>query len=354
MNKCDGCGVILQTVDKEKLGYISDGALLKDSRLCMRCFNIKNYSKNINKDYTDKQFIDILKNIDKKNLIVMIVDIFDLNSTLLTSIIDVIKNQDILLFVNKIDILPDTINVERLLSNVVRMYQDLDLNIVNGALVSAKCNFNIEYAKELIDMYSNNRDTYIVGVSNVGKSMFLKSFLKSCDIENKYITVSHFPATTINTLKFKYNNNYIYDTPGVINRSQIIHYIKEDDIKYLYPKKLLQTVLQLRDSSVFFVSGFLKVEVNSKDVVGVTLFCSSELNVHRRKSDGSEGFYKEKKDHLLVHTYIKDDLKMERLTLKKDEEVAITGLCWFKVNTTCNIVITLHKNVGFSVRNKLI
>lgn len=354
MNKCSGCGVALQVKDKEKLGYVTQSALDKGNSLCMRCFNIVNYTKNINKDYTDEQFIEVLKKISTDNLIVMIVDVFDLNSTLLSSIIEVIKNHDILLFVNKLDMLPNTINIDKLLSNIVRMYQNLNLNIVNGTLISAKYNFNIDYAKELIDMYAVNKDTYIVGVSNVGKSQFLSALLKECEIENANITISHFPATTINSLKFKYNNNFIYDTPGVINRSQIIHYIKESDIKYLYPKKLAQKVFQVKDATTIFVSGYLKIDIESKKRLSLTLFSSEELNIHRRKTVGSEDFFKEHRKDILVHNYVEDNFKTKEIALKKDQEISVHGLCWFKVNEDCKISLTLNENVGISIRDKLI
>lgn len=354
MNKCSGCGVDLQTSDKDKLGYITQGALDKGNSLCMRCFNIVNYSKNISKDYTDEQFIDVLKKIPRNSLIVMVVDVFDLNSTLLDSIIDVIEGMDVLLFVNKSDMLPDSINIDKLLKNIVEMYQHLNLNIVDGTLISAKYNFNIDYARELIDTFAQNKDTYIVGVSNVGKSQFLSSLLKECEVENANITVSHFPATTIDSLKFEYNDNFIYDTPGVLNRSQIIHYIKESDIKYLYPKKLKQTVFQLHNESSFFVSGYLKVDLISDDKVALTLFSSEELNIHRRKTLGSEEFFYEHKDDILVHNYVDEDFVTRKYSLYKDQEVAIHGLCWFKVNKRCKVVLTLHKDVGVTLRDKLI
>ena len=41
-NKCIGCGIKLQDVDKNMDGYIS----VSDFRLCERCFKIKNYGQN--------------------------------------------------------------------------------------------------------------------------------------------------------------------------------------------------------------------------------------------------------------------------------------------------------------------
>ena len=41
-NRCIGCGILLQNVDKNKDGYVSRD----DYRLCERCFKIKNYGQN--------------------------------------------------------------------------------------------------------------------------------------------------------------------------------------------------------------------------------------------------------------------------------------------------------------------
>ena len=44
MNKCTGCGIILQIVDKTKPGY----TLKIDNELCERCFKIKHYNSSTN------------------------------------------------------------------------------------------------------------------------------------------------------------------------------------------------------------------------------------------------------------------------------------------------------------------
>ena len=47
MNKqCLGCGVILQTTNKDKIGYIPKNKL-EDSNYCERCFQITHYNKSI-------------------------------------------------------------------------------------------------------------------------------------------------------------------------------------------------------------------------------------------------------------------------------------------------------------------
>ena len=43
MNKiCFGCGIKLQSTDKEKLGYVPEKKL-ESSKYCMRCFRMMHY-----------------------------------------------------------------------------------------------------------------------------------------------------------------------------------------------------------------------------------------------------------------------------------------------------------------------
>ena len=42
MNKCIGCGVVLQNTDSNNDGYVEN----LEHNLCKRCFMIKNYNKN--------------------------------------------------------------------------------------------------------------------------------------------------------------------------------------------------------------------------------------------------------------------------------------------------------------------
>ena len=101
MNKCIGCGSILQNSDVNGIGYTKD----INNKLCERCFRIKNYSeyKLVSKDNQD--YIDILTNIDKTDsLVVLVVDLFNIPKDL-TGLSQLIHN-NILLVLTKRDVLP--------------------------------------------------------------------------------------------------------------------------------------------------------------------------------------------------------------------------------------------------------
>ena len=73
MNNCLGCGSKLQSIDSSKEGYIRENNI--SSKLCERCFRIRNYGeyKTVVKDNND--FEPILKKIGTTNSLVILDEI---------------------------------------------------------------------------------------------------------------------------------------------------------------------------------------------------------------------------------------------------------------------------------------
>ena len=141
MNKCIGCGVTLQTEEKDKLGYTTN----IEKKLCERCFRIRNYGEYKTVTKSNDEFIKILKNINNtKDLVILVVDIFNLNKNL-----DVIKENiknDILLVLTKRDILPKSTHDEKLLEYI----EKYNLNIIDKIVISSSKNYNFDTLYELI------------------------------------------------------------------------------------------------------------------------------------------------------------------------------------------------------------
>ena len=99
MNRCVGCGMLLQDVNKNDDGYVSS----LDKELCERCFIIKNYGQNKIVNRTNDDYIEILKKIRDKDVVVYVSNILTLN----LDYIDKFKN--VILVLTKRDILPKSV-----------------------------------------------------------------------------------------------------------------------------------------------------------------------------------------------------------------------------------------------------
>ena len=133
--KCVGCGIILQSDDRDKDGYVDD--INKD--LCLRCFMIKNYGKY---SYTDKNNIDYMKifdNISDNGLVIYVSSILTLN----LDYIDKFKN--VILVITKRDIMPKSIKDNKLVKYIKDRYN----NILDVEIISSLKNYNLDslYAK---------------------------------------------------------------------------------------------------------------------------------------------------------------------------------------------------------------
>ena len=105
MNKCLGCGVVLQNENPEALGYVS-----KEHSLCKRCFRLKHYNEYEQVAKTNDEYLKIINSIDDNSLVVYVTSILNLNITNLE------KFKNVFLVVTKKDILPKSIKDEKIIS----------------------------------------------------------------------------------------------------------------------------------------------------------------------------------------------------------------------------------------------
>ena len=115
MNKCIGCGIKLQNIDQEKLGYIRN----LENKYCERCFKTIHYNEekkviNLNND-------KIIEKINKLgHFTIFITDLVSINNKL----IDIYKkiNNEKILVINKCDIIPDNLKLEHVEENIKKSF----------------------------------------------------------------------------------------------------------------------------------------------------------------------------------------------------------------------------------------
>ena len=84
---CFGCGVKLQSVDKDKLGYIPEKKI-DSAEYCMRCFRMIHYGENVEVT-TPKEAKEIIKKINKDvRFVIFLVDFLNINK----EVIDIFKS----------------------------------------------------------------------------------------------------------------------------------------------------------------------------------------------------------------------------------------------------------------------
>ncbi len=360
--RCFGCGAIIQSEDQNQIGYVPKNAMNNEYVLCKRCFRLKNYHEISSTPLTDDDFLKILQTIgDKDCLIVYIIDVFDFNGSMIQGFVRHINHNDILVVANKRDILPKSVKDRKIEYWVRRQLKEYNIKPVDVLLTSAVKNYQLDNLIDSINEYRNNRDVYVVGVTNVGKSSLINALLKHYTEESKHlITTSEFPGTTLDLIEIPLDENCsLYDSPGIINKHQMAHIIDQDDLKVIIPKSELRpTGYQLQDNQTLYFGGIARFDYISGKKNTFMCYFPRHLDIHRCKLENADSLYNR---GLTLKPCIKsitniDQMQTVDITLPNYKvDIVISGLGFITVeNSGAKIKVKAPVGVGVFVREALI
>ena len=326
MNKCNGCGAILQTTDAAKEGY----AISLSHTLCNRCFRIQNYNEYEKVEKTNEEFVPILKKISETNsLVVLVVDILNINKDLkyLTSHL----SNDILLVLTKRDVLPYSLNDEKLLS------YDYGINYIDAVMISSNKNYGLDELYEKINYYKKDKKVYVVGYSNVGKSTLINKLIYHYSDLKTTITTSMLPSTTLDMIEVPITDDLILvDTPGIIEDGNIINYVESNLLKKIICKKEIKPITyQVKQKQVIMIEdiGYIECE----NVNNFTFYMSNLLKIDRKFKDIK-----------------KQNLKEHIIRVKEHQDIVILGLGFIKTTNQDTLKVYLLDGVDIYTRTSLI
>lgn len=129
---------------------------------------------------------------DANALIVYVVDIFDFNGSVIPGLHRFVGDNPILLVGNKEDLLPRSLKRSKLRDWLRQRANEAGLRPIDVTLLSAKTNQSVDGLLQLIDKYRGDRDVYVVGVTNVGKSTLINQIIRQNTGVKDLITTSKF------------------------------------------------------------------------------------------------------------------------------------------------------------------
>ncbi len=359
--KCFGCGAVIQSEHAQHIGYVPKAALEKDHILCQRCFKLNHYHQRQETSLTKDDFLSILQTIgDKDCLVVYIIDLFDFNGSLIQGLTRHIGNNDILVLANKRDILPKSVKETKIEHWVRRQLKEEGIKPVDVIISSGKKNMNLDDIFDSIMEHSHGRDVYVVGVTNVGKSTLINSLIKHYSDAEQFITVSEFPGTTLNLIEIPLNeSSTLYDTPGIINDSQITHLVDTETLQAVMPRSELRPmVYQLNPGQSLYIGGLARVDYEEGDQANFIVYVSRDMQIHRTKTVNADELYNRHKQLKFEVPGIDtiDQMKTYSLTLdhgKKD--IVISGLGFVTISSTgAKIKVKAPSMIDVFVRESLI
>ena len=354
---CIGCGIKLQCEDESKEGYVNPNAFNREFILCKRCYQLKHYGKFVESKVV-KNTINLLhKSASKDDLIILVCDV----ALVYTPLIKVLKEmntfKNVIMVCNRFDLYKDYINIDKAYAFLKREIKANKLNIKDVFIIDDNINEIFDY----IDNNSVNKNAYLLGLENAGKTTLINKILKEvANEESNFLTNSKYPGTTVDLIKIPLaENNYLIDSPGIKSKGNILHYVEFDFIKHLLnDNKINPKIFQLNEKQSLLVSNVLRFDFVDGNKQGIVFYGSSQLDVLRSKLENAETTFNNRvKDLKLKSKNVKSfkDLNKTVIINKEDKkiDIVIEGMAMISVKKGTYHIYTL-KGVNVFTRDAMI
>lgn len=299
MNKiCFGCGIKLQSENKEKDGYVREDKC-DTSVYCERCYRTLHYGE-YTKSCEPKSIDNIVKSVNKNAKYVVFmcdfINIFD-------EVINIFKSikREKALVISKSDIIPKNVSYTTI-KNYLRVVYGIKEKII---FTSNKTNLNT-FIKEL---YGHD-EVYFLGLTNAGKSTLINKILDMYSSEHARITTSYKENTTMDFIRIKVGNTTLVDSPGFL----IDNFELEKNTKI--DSEIKPITYQNKMSCTYNIGSLFNMKMNGN--TSATFYFSKNV--------------------LIKRLYNKEIIGIS-LRVSKNSDIVICGLGFIKITDDVNIVI---------------
>lgn len=324
IKKCTGCGVELQTENKEKEGFVED----INNKLCTRCFKLKNYGEYKEVSLDNEDFTKILKEIPKDSLVVYLTSLLNIN-------LDYLENlNNVILVLTKKDLLPKSVQDYKLINyikNITNNYLDIEI-------ISTIKNYNLDNLLNKIKKYNiTKKEVYFVGMTNSGKSTLINKIIKNYTDKEIEVTTSIYPSTTLDKVEIELGDIKIIDTPGLLNRGSILKNITLKEIKKITPKKEIKPrSYQLKGKGSLLIEDYIRLDYYTDN--NITIYIANNLNITKMTQNNPK---------------LKESKKIT-FNLEEGRDIVVEDLCFIKFTKKGKVDIYTKYDVNIYERKNLI
>lgn len=332
IKKCFGCGASMQAVVPEKEGYVK-AENFENSKLCERCFRIKNYGEYRVIAKKNEEFVEILKRINEsKDLVVLVVDIFNLSKDI--ELFSKYLLNDLILVMTKRDLLPKSIRDEKLLSYM----NHFNLKVKDSLMISSVKNYHMDELIRLIRKHQKSKNVYIVGLTNSGKSTMVNKILYNYSTNDNMVTTSMISSTTLRDIEIEIDESLtLIDTPGLLDSGNMTEHVDISTLKKITPKFEIRPITyQIKVDQTILFENLMRIDMKPKN--SITVYVANTVRIERLYKD----------------TEKLKELQHYHLVIENDSDVVIAGLGFIHFKEACEIDLYVIKGTLVYTRKPLV
>lgn len=312
--RCSGCGAVLQTESAAAPGYLPTEASVRGDAICRRCFRIRHYGEFSRLTIGPAQYAQaVSQTLATTDVVLYVLDVFDLAGSILPELGALLQAQTVIAVVNKLDLLPQGIQPERLAAWVRRSLAATGVQVQSVRFVSAQRGTGVADLARAVDELGAS-SVSAVGAANVGKSSLLNRLLRlPADVvgdlrtprDAETLTTSRVPGTTLGAIAVLWPRPggavlRLIDTPGLLNGDRCTDALCAACLKQAVPQSRLRPrVFQLDPGQTLFLGGFARLDFDAGRHQPLVVYVSNQLVVHRTKRERADEFSAHHMDDIL-------------------------------------------------------
>lgn len=338
MKKCRGCGIQLQTKDRESVGYVVN----MEQDYCQRCFRLSHYgdTTHLKSNYVTNEKILKMYGRYRTALFVVIVDVLDVFCLKEDDLLSLFQDYSTLLVINKTDILPKNISEHKLEKTLSKILFQLNRKYPNIRAAIMTNRFEDRFNEQFFEILKEFQASEVVfaGRANAGKSTLINKLIHS-----QSLTTSMYPGTTLEEVEISYKDYTFIDTPGLVDVNNYSTYLNAE--KYRLSKidsQIDPQVFQVKDPQSYFYDGLLRVDVLPQEKCSLTFLISRQNKIHRTKYENADDYYQKHYCEFILRV---KPLAMSEYSIEDSGTFLLKGLGMLKVKGRCHIAVHSLANV---------
>lgn len=341
IKKCIGCGIELQGENPNRNGYLPKSVLEREENielLCQRCFKIKNYGQYIPIKMTKEEYREeVKKSLKEADVAIPVFDIIDFEGSFDDEILDILREMDSIVVINKLDLIPENKHPSEVADWVKERLAEEGIAPLDIAIVSSKNAYGINgILKKIKHFYPDGAKALILGVTNVGKSSIVNRLIGA-----KRVTVSKFPGTTLKSVitEIPLTKIKLIDTPGLIPEGRFSDFVCQECNQKIIPSgEISRKTFKVSKDRVIFIGGMVQIRVLNDDELKpiFSLYASKEVNFHETNLEKSKELLNRGDILTPPCNQCRDEFnslrkRKEIFEIESGEELVFKGLGWISV-----------------------